>query len=152
LEFQQRGAPHLHVLDDAPWPGTKDAIGQWRDDLAQAWFRIVGSGDEKHLKAGTSSEKVRSPRGGSFYAVKYASKMYQKLVPPGYQNCGRFWGSSRGVTPVPTMSIDCDEQSLRAILGDWRYCPDEGFPMYKVLYNATEVLAQIAGDVLDLPR
>ncbi len=49
LEFQGRGAPHMHVL-------VKGKVNkQW---LSRAWYEIVGSGDEKHLRAGTTYQHI----------------------------------------------------------------------------------------------
>ena len=45
LEFQERGAPHINVLLD----NRVD-----KEKLSKSWFKIVGSGDPAHLKAGTS--------------------------------------------------------------------------------------------------
>jgi hypothetical protein len=67
LEFQQRGAPHFHILVlnveriDISW-------------LSAAWFEVVGSGDAKHLLAGTQVARVRSWRGVLFYVGKYLAK------------------------------------------------------------------------------
>ena len=52
LEFQKRGAPHFHIF-------LRDYID--RHKIAEAWYRIVGSGDPKHLSAGTRIENFRHP-------------------------------------------------------------------------------------------
>jgi len=84
LEFQDRGAPHYHLF-------LTHEIG-FRE-LARAWYEVVGSGDEKHLVAGTRIEWCHSGRYGMCrYASEYASKMSQKTIPENYKNCGRFWG------------------------------------------------------------
>jgi hypothetical protein len=86
LEFQARGAPHFH------WFTTEPVGKKW---LSKQWFEIVGSGDEKHLKAGTRIEKLRAGTSGArVYALKYAAKSEQKQVPNGYESIGRFWGYS----------------------------------------------------------
>lgn len=83
IEFQKRGAPHINLV-------TKEPIDKaW---LSQAWFEVVGSGDLKHLKAGTRTEKVRSKEEAVSYMVGYMHKRSQKDVPPEYKNVGRFWG------------------------------------------------------------
>lgn len=83
LEFQKRGAPHINLL-------TEDKIDKkW---LSQAWYEIVSSGDPKHLKAGTGTEKVRSADEAITYMLGYMGKRYQKDVPEEYRNVGRFWG------------------------------------------------------------
>jgi hypothetical protein len=100
LEFQARGAPHFHCyLSGYPFGGVRA--------VANAWFNIVGSGDEKHLAwhEGKLSgrpclEWFRSPHAASAYATKYATKQEQKDVPPEYQNVGRFWGCWGKSRPV----------------------------------------------------
>jgi len=102
LEFQARGAPHFHCyLSGYPSGGVKA--------VSQAWFNIVGSGDEKHLAwhEGKLSgrpclEWFRVPHAASAYATKYATKQEQKDVPAEYQNVGRFWGCWGKSRPVWT--------------------------------------------------
>lgn len=99
-EFQKRGAPHFHIfLGNFPSCGVSG--------VAKAWYRIVGSGDEKHLNwhLGKLSgrpclEWMRKPHAASAYATKYATKMEQKIVPAEYANVGRFWGYFGGLRPV----------------------------------------------------
>lgn len=84
LEFQARGAPHFHIF--CTWAPDKE----W---VAKTWYFIVGSDDERHLRAGTRVEFIRSGRAGTIsYASKYAAKQEQKAVPQDYENVGRFWG------------------------------------------------------------
>jgi len=89
LEFQQRGAPHYHLL---VW-GLSIHCKQL---ISKLWYEVVGSGDEKHLKAGTQVQKIRSWRGVMSYASKYMGKLET-----GEQGLsGRFWGvSGRGAIP-----------------------------------------------------
>lgn len=96
LEFQKRGAPHIHILLTVPLD---------REKVSERWYKAVGSEDEKHLAAGTRVEKLRSTRGGARYVTKYAQKAKQKHVPKEYRNCGRFWGHSRNVKPESMMKI-----------------------------------------------
>lgn len=96
LEFQERGAPHFHIF--ATWCPSR----VW---VAETWYRIVNSEDERHLRAGTRVEYLRLGKAGTIaYASKYAAKMEQKTVPDNYINCGRFWGVSgrRGVMSAAT--------------------------------------------------
>jgi len=80
LEFQERGAPHFHLLvfgvDYIPF--------NW---VARAWYEVVGSGDDKHLRAGTRVEKIRSWRAAFAYASKYLAK--EDVTE---QRTGRIWG------------------------------------------------------------
>lgn len=84
LEFQKRGAPHFHLFLNFTVPFN--LVAQW-------WFEIVGSGDDRHLCAGTRTEALYSGRHGTVsYASKYAAKLEQKDVPQNFVNLGRFWG------------------------------------------------------------
>lgn len=136
LEFQRRGAPHYHLLLDPP-PTTlrTDVLGHLRFRVSANWYRIVGSGDSKHLAAGTRVEKIRKVDGARFYGVKYAQKMRQKTVPEDYRNVGRFWGCSRDVPPKVPDVIPCTEDDVRGVIESWRYAPSEERPVFRVLYN-----------------
>lgn len=160
LEFQDRGAPHIHLLIDyampPPWVSVELAIhGQkqtvtrrnpdavlwikaWRFRIASAWYRIVGSRDPKHLVAGTRVEAVRKPDGAKRYAVKYAMKTHQKRVPVAYQNVGRFWGHSKAVRPKPIAVARCTEDDVRGRLEGWRYAPPASRTLYKYLYGQAD--------------
>lgn len=88
LEFQERGAPHLHVY----------ITGKVNKDEVRAhWYKVVGSGDERHAKAGTRIEAIRKPHAVAAYAAKYAGKQSQKDVPNGFANVGRLWGLFGGL-------------------------------------------------------
>lgn len=85
LEFQARGAPHIHGF------ATHPIDRHW---LSKTWNEIAGSNDPDHLEAGTSIEWMRCPAtAAGAYAAKYSSKSEQKEVPEEYQDVGRFWGS-----------------------------------------------------------
>lgn len=95
LEFQKNGNPHFHLLTDC-----KADISIQREFVAGRWFKIVGSGLEKHLMAGTSCEFVRSRVGVASYMASYLKKADQKQVPDNFHNVGRFWGGSRNAFEV----------------------------------------------------
>lgn len=85
LEPQERGAPHFHLII---W-GVPFMPHEW---LAQTWYQVVGSGDPRHLQAGTQVERARSVNGVMNYAgKKYLGKEIHGL-PRGWKNPGRFWG------------------------------------------------------------
>jgi hypothetical protein len=106
--------------------------------VAKRWYKIVNSGDEKHLLAGTRVERIRKPDGAARYCLKYAYKCEQKAVPEQYRNVGRFWGCSRDVTPEKPRVIELSELEIRGILADWDYCPDENTPVYQLLFGVAE--------------
>lgn len=82
LEFQARGAPHVHCLY-TEWQS-------WRD-LACRWAMAVD--DLPSMGTMTRFEEIRGGRAGmAAYARKYACKTDQKDVPDGYTEVGRFWG------------------------------------------------------------
>jgi len=89
LEFQKRGAPHYHLL---VWGLSIHT----RQIISKLWYEVVSSGDEKHLRAGTQVQRIRSWRG----VMSYASKYMGKLETNEQGHPGRFWGvSGRGWIP-----------------------------------------------------
>ena len=141
LEFQKRGAPHIHLLLDVVLPRRKQELGNYRHWVAQTWYRIVDSGDYKHALAGTRTERIRKPDGAKRYATKYAFKMQQKQVPAEMRNIGRFYGYSRDVVPQPRQTIAVTDEQVRAFLSEWPYKPNDDRPVYKVLYNVSNYFA-----------
>lgn len=84
LEFQSRGAIHFHIFSTEFYPK------EW---LAAEWFRICGTDDYRHFRAGTRIESIKSGKHGlCAYASKYAAKQAQKELPEDFGWCGRFWG------------------------------------------------------------
>lgn len=138
VEFQDRGAPHYHIMTT-----VRDPDGEQRHAMAWAWKSIVGRwywGAEIRQTGGKvtpgmlqklyrvhchrdSWEQIRKPDGARRYMAKYALKPAQKLVPYAYQNIGRFWGVSRGVT-------DAIEST-----GDWVVCESDLRRALKALYH-----------------
>lgn len=147
LEFQKRGAPHLHVILDKPDRLTEND----RERLAERWARIISPinamysrlRDRKIFRTRSAIksvhmdkrtwEKVRKKRGAERYMTKYALKAKQKNVPSEYGDVGRFWGTSRGlVKKVPNQTIDVssDEEARRFLktrgrpdLAEWDVLP-----------------------------
>jgi len=117
LEYQKRGAPHLHMF---VWDGIKidDDSKKW---LSKTWYRIVGSNDEKHLLAGTKLERIRSWRGVMYYASKYMAK--ECSIPEEVYNPGRFWacyGERRWkVSTVEGFITRLEWLKLRRIMRRW---------------------------------
>lgn len=145
LEFQKRGAPHIHILLDYPMPQEET----WRyllyKDVSKKWYRTVGSGDLNHLKAGTRCERIRKPDGAARYCLKYAYKTKQKCVPVGFRDVGRFWGCSRDVPPEQARIWPIDELSVRSVLSDWEFCPSEDTLVYQTLFGCADRFRQYTG-------
>ena len=122
LEFQRRGAPHIHLWGPEP-EGTagelrrltqrryRPAVGDglpYRQWLSVVWADIVAHPDpeerRRHLLAGTAvdhreGERMRDPRRLAVYFTKHGqfrAKNYQHEVPELWRRpgCGpgRFWG------------------------------------------------------------
>lgn len=99
LEFQRRGAPHFHAAMRNGTGLDAGALAGEREWVARAWYEVVGSGDPKHLRAGTYLDEWRSGAYGlQDYVAKEAAKWVQKAVPEGYEDVGRFWALFGGAT------------------------------------------------------
>lgn len=109
LEFQRRGAPHLHVLMVPP-TGEVDGL-RWREWFARTWAECLGVQGETfdrvvsvhaHRKASQDyAEGLRAsdPKRVAVYFLKHgllSDKEYQHIVPTLWQGegdgPGRFWG------------------------------------------------------------
>lgn len=149
LEFQKRGAPHIHVLleVDEISPKMRADVGlQWVERIATAsWFeewlllkaeharQILASEVSKMAQVACRYESwslIREPIGARKYVTKYAAKQYQKDVPKRYSAVGRFWGCSRSVTPKPQVEVDVTDDEVRDYLSerghraaDWDHLP-----------------------------
>lgn len=90
LEFQRRGMPHFHLLLE--WPEGVE-IGPLRLWVAQAWYEVVGSGDDDHRLVGTSVDEWRENSPAAYFAGygMWATKEYQNRAPDGFAP-GRWWG------------------------------------------------------------
>lgn len=141
LEFQKRGAPHFHILlqvglvyEESP------ELRQW---LSKTWYKIVDSGDDLHLLAGTNWENVRETDGLSHYVTKYCAKTYQKQVPEGFWNVGRFWGNSRNLIVMPVLLVAGGESVIKDNLKDWPHADVLAKAVPRVLFNASKFWASI---------
>lgn len=147
LEFQRRGAPHIHIVIRGVRV-NRDAQ-QW---VSSTWYRVCGTEDPLHLAAGTRLERVRSPNGARNYCVKYALKMEQKDVPEAYRNVGRFWGCSRTVRPNLRSTHQCTEDDLVGALEEtgWTW-QTSGRIEWTTLYGAAVCLTTwLSGGILEL--
>jgi len=186
LEFTKRDRPHLHVITTVI-PNTFDRI--WLGEIwskisvYDAARKILEnrSGDglivrhplimldvlaecdkvfrvHKHPKCW---EKVRKSDGAMRYALKYATKQEQKLVPAQFANVGRFWGLSRGVDTIPVGELligeTMSEKAVEAILKNIEGMNFELIPRYIFKRDALEFfqsrglhLTEIFGKFYDL--
>lgn len=122
LEFQRRGAPHIHLMLSVRYSRKLhySIASQWAV-ICGAWLELSTLEADKVLRQHRrrrNFENIRHPDGAKRYAIKYATKTYQKTVPENYQNVGRFWGASRDVVAsIPKgMQFDVTEDELRQYL------------------------------------
>lgn len=108
MEFQKRGAVHYHVLLSEKV--DKSIYGK----LSRVWVRIAvdRGGNKRHIawfnsrRRGQFWQNEKKEGGFARYGLKYALKIHQKTVPLHYQNCGRFWGASRGLVQEDVLIED----------------------------------------------
>lgn len=147
LEFTTRKKrPHLHVITTvAPSSFDREWLGiRWAKITTRDYYKRIDSGkyedieiydgisdftmaDEyqkvyrvhKHKKCW---ESIYKENGATRYCLKYAAKWEQKLVPVGFQNVGRFWGTSQNVAPRPIARLligeTMTEESVRKIMAE----------------------------------
>ncbi len=164
LEFQKRGAPHIHLFLDYELPSplrpmkrvtgrrVKDVRVNWehQDWVSDRWFEIVGSGDEKHRDAGSAWEVIEKRDGMARYVAKETYKTFQKIVPTGYRNVGRFWGTSKGVPPKEPDMIEANLEELQAFLPS-KMIGEFGQP-FPVCFEGAESYRKILGSIRDPAR
>jgi hypothetical protein len=108
LEFQRRGAPHVHMLCTPPHGTAKTTGERFAVWLSRSWAEVVDHPDpeqrRRHQLAGTALDyagglRATDPRRVAAYFTKHglmAAKEYQHDVPPEWSEPGtgpgRFWG------------------------------------------------------------
>lgn len=164
LEFQRRGAPHIHLFLSTPLPAPLSSLARaggrarktcltylpWHDWLGELWYGIVGSGDERHRRAGAGWEVIEKPDGAARYVAKESYKTFQKKVPSEFSNVGRFWGTSRDVRVGDGTFIPATPDQMRKIFPPEAFDPD-GNP-FPVMFSAAPQYAKVSGTAADPQR
>jgi hypothetical protein len=110
LEFQQRGAPHVHILMAPPHGAARNGLG-WSAWMASAWVGVVNPSlgeragmlavHSHRLASADYAEGLRAsdPKRIAIYFTKHgllSNKEYQHIVPEAWSypgvGPGRFWG------------------------------------------------------------
>ncbi|MCK4793470.1 MAG: hypothetical protein KAV87_57610 [Desulfobacteraceae bacterium] len=146
MEFQKRGAPHIHILNT-----VKAETEAQRIVFAETWTAIIsnkyrvrysnlrtrkelwerGAIFRKHCNY-RQWENAKKPDGIRRYAMKYAMKPEQKVVPEAFEDVGRFWGvdqETRASMPKG-VTVEIKEREIRELLelnnhrcADWDILP-----------------------------
>lgn len=95
-------APHVHALVWGTVPTRED-----REWISRTWYEIVGSGEPKHLRAGTQWFQPESWRGTLAYVSKYHAKLSD--VPTVGRSWGYWW---RELLPVKLISDEIPQDSF----------------------------------------
>lgn len=112
LEFQDRksGAllgtfvPHFHILAFGIEGAHLALLQRWLSDV---WFDVVGSGDEKHLRAGTNCRELSSRRHAAAYVSKYVGKEESDEYA-----AGRRWGTFGLLDQSGSLTVDLSIDQL----------------------------------------
>jgi hypothetical protein len=153
MEFQRRGAPHVHLWM-APPVGVGRSGVSFRAWLSDTWADIVAHPDpvqrNAHRVAGTAVDvlsglRAVDPKRLAIYFTKHSSpntlsdKEYQHEVPNEWQapgkGPGRFWGYHGLVKAVATVEVDLrDYVAAKRIIRRWSRAqvsygsPEDRFP------------------------
>lgn len=106
MEFKDRKSgdllgcvvPHFHILAFGIENCHLALLQAWLSDV---WFDVVGSGDEKHLKAGTNCRELSSRRHAAAYVSKYVGKEEQDDYA-----AGRRWGTFGLLDQSGSLTVD----------------------------------------------
>jgi hypothetical protein len=168
LEFQRRGAPHIHLWLAPPISPGRSGRGfaQW---LSETWAQIVDHPDAeqkvRHRLAGTAIDvrnglKACDPKRLAIYFTKHSSpnlhgdKEYQHIVPdlwrqPG-RGPGRFWGVYGLKKAITVVEVAQDAYlAARRIVRRWSRSqavygnPDSSFPTAVVPRTATRLVPRV---------
>ena len=92
LEFQERGAPHFHLLVSSDFIHYREIAEEWDGIIGNDW---KGRG-EKH-SASTKVGAISSQAQLYYRVAKYLGKVGQSEVPECFKKVGRFWGCTTGI-------------------------------------------------------
>jgi len=121
LEPQKRGAPHFHLIGSL---GPKENVVYLRNYIAMLWFVTCGTGDPKHLKAGTQVDYIADAQGKMrSYVSKYIGKTDLANY-EGWEHPGRFWGiiGRKNLPPILSIKVflsDSQYYTVKRLVRRW---------------------------------
>jgi hypothetical protein len=96
LEFQQRGAPHIHFYSSIPETRENHLF------LVQAWLESMDEPNNDlawSFHAHPNNFFPWEMKDGSYPCKEYIQKSVQKETPEAFHSVGRFWGHSHNMKP-----------------------------------------------------
>lgn len=126
-------SPHFHLLVFGV------SYAALREFVPVAWYEAVGTGDEKHLRAGTQVARVRSRRGVMSYASKAVGRVMGaemgKTIQAQAGRVGRWWGVAMrdnfDAVVSAVKALDLTEQEAVRLLRAFRrlsHVPGRDYP------------------------
>lgn len=95
--FRRTGDPTIIVFG-LGFDRSEEKLDEFVKWHSAKWFRVVGSGLEKHLNAGTRAEFPKHTEAARNYISQYAAKQEQQCA--GFT--GRYWGQiNKEKSPSP---------------------------------------------------
>lgn len=171
LEFQRRGAPHIHLWMAPPISPGRSGRGfaQW---LSEVWAQVVDHPDAeqkaRHRLAGTAIDvrsglRASDPKRLAIYFTKHSSpnmhgdKEYQHIVPELWRQRGhgpgRFWGAYGLKKAVAVVDVTQSAYiAARRIVRRWSRCqavygdPDSRFPTAVVPRTGVRLVPRVDRD------
>jgi hypothetical protein len=162
MEFQERGAPHLHMFTthDGITPGMRVRMAQWWLNR-MVFTGVFGNGvflENSKVSAAQYEELsreakkvfwftmrpetweiIRDREGAKHYATMYAQKPHQKKVPENFKDCGRFWGCSKAVRMSGGKEIEITEAQVQNFLSMQEHPAAEYGSLPKYVYGVNNV-------------
>lgn len=146
LEFQQRGAPHYHIIaitrnpvelgnyqiikdgnfyfyDRESKQVKKDGLQGFRAYVQNIWSKVTG-GSIQNYNSGIEVEAVRNKKAMPYYLCSYiakerktSGKEYQEKVPEWFENVGRWWGCyGRKKLGIKKRKMEITEDQFMALI------------------------------------
>jgi len=110
LQFQERGAPHFHLILWLCEEGQAEDVCNW---ASVTWCRITGDNSEKHQKYGADVQECGDFRATGFYLALYQGKAEQDRKDI---LTGRLWGmlgrSRLRLSPLSETQLNTQEYHL----------------------------------------
>lgn len=126
-EYQERNAPHLHILLNVCPLGRYKRLSRgrrsWHEPhewVSKRWQSIIGRpyATFRGRQAGCRWEAFEEPAAAAAYMSSYAKKLTQKQIPPGYLPPGSWWGRSHTLKdPEPLCETRMTRRMWRESMG-----------------------------------